>query len=99
MNENTRITYADGRVEDVTVTMFHRVAAEKYAKSHGWGTAMECAIGMNAYAAYFRCRQIGGTTDNFDTWLADVVSVTDIPTPVDDDAAPLADGTPEASAN
>lgn len=76
MSNLTEITYLDGTTNIVAVTMFDRVAAEKYAVSHGGRAGNDSPILQNGYATYYalrRDKQIAGI--DFNDWMASVVTL------------------------
>lgn len=101
MTRNTnRVTYLDGRTEEVQVSMFEQRLAARYMRDHNCGTIMEDPVTYSAYQAYVKLRQNGRTNTPFDDWLKTVESVEDIKHHADDDeedpANPSTGGTQEA---
>lgn len=71
----TEITYTNGTTDIVAVTMFDRVAAEKYVIAHGGRAGNDSPVFQNAYATYYalrRDRKITGT--DFNEWMAGVLA-------------------------
>nr|DAR35162.1 MAG TPA: hypothetical protein [Caudoviricetes sp.] len=111
--KTTRITYVDGRTEEITVTMFEQIMATRYLKNNHLGTVQDEPVTFAAYQAYAKLRAEGKLNAPFDTWVRSVVQVEDIKTAdtetvetyggdtVAESDAPdfLNSGTAEASAN
>jgi hypothetical protein len=74
ISNSTEITYLDGTTNIVAVTMFDRVAAEKYVITHGGKAGTDSPVLQNAYATYYalrRAKQVVGI--DFNDWMATVV--------------------------
>lgn len=107
MATNTRIEYTDGTGTDTTVTLFHRMASEKYAVAHGWGGGLDSSVRQMSYAAYFSLRQAQQLPTpgmSFDAWAATVDHIGDpdensTETPQSTGPTPLANGTEPAFAS
>lgn len=93
----TTVNYVDGHSETIAITLFDRMAAEKYGKAHDWGNSMESMVSVAAYAAYAALRRTARLAEGlqFDAWAQSVVSLPD--TEIDDGPDPLETaGTKEA---
>jgi hypothetical protein len=80
----TEVAYTDGTTNVIAVTMFDRVAAEKYVITHGGKVGNDSPILQNSYATYYalrRDKQITGIA--FNDWMATVVI---LGTPEEDEA-------------
>lgn len=75
---NTTITNIHGETIDVTVTMYDRTQAERYAQSHGWEGGMASVVRANSYATYFAAKREGVITIPFDQFLKETESITQI---------------------
>lgn len=72
----TEVAYTDGTTNIIAVTMFDRVAAEKYVITHGGKVGNDSPILQNSYATYYalrRDKQITGI--DFNNWMATVVAL------------------------
>jgi hypothetical protein len=72
----TEVAYTDGTTNIIAVTMFDRVAAEKYVITHGGKVGNDSPILQNSYATYYalrRDKQIIGI--DFNNWMATVVAL------------------------
>lgn len=97
---NTEVHYLDGTTEKVTVSMFDRMAAEKYAIAQGWGGGVDSPIRQAAYAVYFSLRRSGKLTGGlaFDDWAETVEQMPDVTEPDDPteyNGDPLAEAGPK----
>lgn len=72
----TEVAYTDGTTNTIAVTIFDRVAAEKYVITHGGKVGNDSPILQNSYATYYalrRSKQITGI--DFNDWMATVVAL------------------------
>lgn len=72
-----KAVYLDGTTQAVTVSIFDKLQAEKYAAANGWGNIQESPMAQTSYALYFALRKAGKITQgtDFDKWtqtLADI---------------------------
>lgn len=99
---NAAAEYADGTVVEFTVSLFDRMAAEKYAVGHGWGGGLDSSVRQTAFANYSALRRAGKIAQgiDFDHWADTVVAFPD-PTihDSDDEEVFYQGGQTEASAN
>ena len=91
-----RITYQDGRTEDVRLTMLDQMKAEEHAQQEQWGGIDASGVRRGLYAVYWHLRSTGGTSTPFERWAGSVVRMQDMP---EEPGNPTTGGSREASAN
>lgn len=92
------VYYLDGRVDDVSVSMWEQRIAANYMRDHNLGTIIEDPVTYSGYQAYAKLRQEGRVSTPFDEWLRTVARVEDVKprTQAGDEGNPSTGGTREA---
>lgn len=76
MAQKFEIEYIDNTTEEIAITIFDSVQAEKYLRAHGLGTIQESSVQASAFMIYSNLRRNNRTEGkDFETWLQNVTNI------------------------
>lgn len=70
-----RITYADGRTDDIRLTMLDQAKAEEHAQQHDWGAIDVSGVRRGLYSCYWHLRHVKRVSDTFEQWMETVTNM------------------------